>query len=116
MDVSTIREVFDRIVLWGCAGAFMALGLGCAGVWLSRMPLRVRKAAKRFGWPTVFALGSMMAFATIEGTPANEDKRRWQQQQQEEDDENNALGMMYFGGVAPDGLASSGLLSDGLMS
>ncbi|MGN0844557.1 MAG: hypothetical protein ACI4QT_04970, partial [Kiritimatiellia bacterium] len=116
MDAFSIKEVFESVVLRGCIGALVAIGLACVGVWLSRIQLRVRMAAKRHGWPTVIVFGSMLVFAAIEITPTSEDKLRWRQQQQAQDEENKVYGMMYLGGMAPGGLVSSGILSDALAS
>ncbi|MGN0876557.1 MAG: hypothetical protein ACI4TC_04735 [Kiritimatiellia bacterium] len=82
MDIHSLRNVFDQAVVWVCGLGIAGLALAYVAYLLSRIPGKVRKAVRTYGLPTVLALGALMVFATIEGTPTNEDKERYQQLQQ----------------------------------
>ena len=73
-DSQAIKAVFERIVLVVCLIGLDALMAALAGHYFSRIPCRIRNAAKRLGWPTVLFLGVCMAYATVVGTVTRADK------------------------------------------
>ena len=96
-DSQAIKAVFERIVLVVCLIGLGALMAALAGHHLSRIPCRVRNAAKRLGWPTVLFLGVCMAYATVVGTVTRADKEEYAAQRQREMEENALLGDMIAG-------------------
>lgn len=96
-DSQAIKAVFERIVLVVCLIGLGALMAALAGHYLSRIPYRVRNAAKRLGWPTVLFLGVCMAYATVVGTVTRADKEEYATQRQREMEENALLGDMIAG-------------------
>lgn len=96
-DFQAIKAVFGRIVLVVCLIGLGALMAALAGHYLSRIPRRVRNAAKRLGWPTVLFLGVCMAYATVVGTVTRADKEEYAAQRQREMEENALLGDMIAG-------------------
>ena len=82
MDIHSLRNAFEHAVLWVCGLGIAAIALAYVGYLLARCPGKVRRSIRTYGLPTVIALGALMVFATIEGTPTNEDKERYQQQHQ----------------------------------
>ena len=75
-------SIFHSFLLWVCGLGIAAIALAYAGYLLARCPGKVRRSVRTYGLPTVIALAALMVFATIEGTPTNEDKERYQQQHQ----------------------------------
>ena len=96
-DSQAIKAVFERIVLVVCLIGLGALMAALAGHHLSRIPCRIRNAAKRLGWPTVLFLGVCMAYATVVGTVTRADKEEYAAQRQREMEENALLGDMIAG-------------------
>ena len=84
MDVPSLRTAFEHAVLWVCGLGIAAIALAYAGYLLARFPGKVRRSIRTYGLPTVNALAALMVFATIEGTPTNEDKERYRQQHQQQ--------------------------------
>ena len=84
MDIPSLRSAFDHAVLWVCGLGIAAIALAYAGYLLARFPGKVRRSIRTYGLPTVNALAALMVFATIEGTPTNEDKERYRQQHQQQ--------------------------------
>lgn len=77
-------SIFHSFLLWVCGLGIAAIALAYVGYLLARFPGKVRRSIRTYGLPTVIALAALMVFATIEGTPTNEDKERYQQQHQQQ--------------------------------
>ena len=98
MDVSTIKAAWDHYLLIGSGVAYAGVSLFAAGYMLVCAYRGMCGMAKRIGWASVVVLLSFFVWATITGTPTQEDKEDAIEQEQGEAQTNAMFGAMWFGG------------------
>ena len=52
MDVHALKFAFEHILLWMCCVGLAATCLGLLALGVSRLPVRIRAAADRYGRPS----------------------------------------------------------------
>ncbi len=76
MDIVAIKASFESMVLWGCAGVAVLIGMAGLGVVAYKSPGKILEVARKRGWLYVIVMGVFVAVATDAGSPTQEDKER----------------------------------------
>ena len=74
MDPNTIREAFQNYVLVGCGIGFLTMSVGGIVYGMARLPGRVGKSARTYGWGAVALFFGAAAWATVNAYPTREEK------------------------------------------
>ena len=74
MDISAIKEMIDWFLIRACLFALAALSGLFLFVVLSRALVRLKSAAKRYGWPIVSLFIVFSSWATYTAFPTAEEK------------------------------------------
>ena len=82
MDPNTIREAFQHYVLVGCGIGFLTMSVGGIVYGMARLPGRVGKSARKYGWGAVALFFGAAAWATVNAYPTREEKDEYEQEQQ----------------------------------
>ena len=111
MDPNTIREAFQNYVLVGCGIGFLTMSVGGIVYGMARLPGRVGKSARKYGWGAVALFFGAAAWATVNAYPTREEKDEYEQEQQRQMAAERAWGeTLGIGGVSP---ATQSLSADG---
>ena len=76
MDILAVKASFESMVLWGCAGVSLLMGMAVLGVVACKSPGKILEVARKRGWLYVIVMGVFVAVATDAGSPTQEDKER----------------------------------------
>lgn len=98
MDVNTIKAAWDHYLLVGSGVASIGFSVFATGYMLVCAYRRMCAMAKRIGWASVVVLLSFFVWATITGTPTQEDKEDAIEREQGEAQTNAMFGAMLIGG------------------
>ena len=98
MDVSTIKAAWDHYLLAGSGVASIGFSVFVTGYMLVCAYRGMCGMAKRIGWVSVAVLFSFCVWATITGTPTQEEKEDAIEQEQGEAQMNAMFGAMLVGG------------------
>ena len=98
MDVSTIKVAWDHYLLVGSGVASIGFSVFATGYMLVCAYRGMCGMAKRIGWASVAVLFSFCVWATITGTPTQEEKEDAIEQEQGEAQTNAMFGAMLVGG------------------
>ena len=74
MDISAIKEMIDWFLIRACLFALVVLSGFFLFVVLSRVLIRLKAAAKRYGWPIVSLFIVFSSWATYTAFPTAEEK------------------------------------------
>ena len=97
MDVHAIKAVWDHYLLIGSEVAFVFVAICAAAYMLVCACRHMCVMAKRIGWASVAGLFSFCVWATITGTPTQEEKEDALEQGQGEAQTNAMYGAMLLG-------------------
>ena len=76
MGIVAVKASFESVVLWGCAGVAVLMGMAGLGVVAYKLPGKILEVARKRGWLYVAVMGVLVAVATDSGSPTRENKGR----------------------------------------